>query len=183
VVIFFAHTGPAAAQVQTFSYQGQAFNPANCVDDPDHTFVSGNITSSVTFVGLSSSYSGTIASPSANLSSLSSTANGLGLTLDLSVFDSASFLLSGGQITSWGISLSRSDATSSRSISSNGTVGSTGNDGGSIQTSPPVHTKWGCNYLLGQWSNPKSADSERNRPSFRFQIARHSEMKSPTIPR
>jgi hypothetical protein len=27
------------------------------------------------------------------------------------------------------------------------------------------------------------ADSERNRPSFRFQIARHSEMKSPTIPR
>jgi transposase, IS5 family len=29
----------------------------------------------------------------------------------------------------------------------------------------------------------KGADSERNRPSFRFQIARDSEMKSPTIPR
>ena len=28
-----------------------------------------------------------------------------------------------------------------------------------------------------------AADSERNRPSFRFQIARDSEMKSPTIPR
>jgi CDP-diacylglycerol pyrophosphatase len=27
------------------------------------------------------------------------------------------------------------------------------------------------------------ADSERNRPSFRFQIARDSEMKPPTLPR
>jgi transposase len=36
---------------------------------------------------------------------------------------------------------------------------------------------------VGCRSVDRPADSERNRPSFRFQIARHSEMKSPTIPR
>jgi hypothetical protein len=38
----------------------------------------------------------------------------------------------------------------------------------------------------GVWTSGKvarCADSERNRPSFRFQIARDSEMKSPTSPR
>jgi hypothetical protein len=46
-----------------------------------------------------------------------------------------------------------------------------------------VKGKVGLLELAKQLGNVSHADSERNRPSFRFQIACDSEMKSPTIPR
>ena len=47
---------PAPAQVQTYTYVGQPFNPANCKTDSNHTYVPGNITGSLTLTGLASGF-------------------------------------------------------------------------------------------------------------------------------
>jgi RHS repeat-associated protein len=156
-VIALMTASSARAQVQTYSYQGQSFNPANCVDGPpDYTFQGGTVTGQVTFQGLAPGYSGTIASPSSNVASLSFTGPSSG-TLDLSSYSpSYAFLLSSGQITSWGATLAINNGTNEWQVSTSGTVGSTGNDFNQFETTP-FHINWGCNTLLGQWSNPKSS--------------------------
>ena len=58
-VLLFAHTGPASAQtIQTYTYQGPAFDPSIC--DPAGHCVNGSITGSVTLV-MPAGYSGLVA--------------------------------------------------------------------------------------------------------------------------
>ena len=56
VASLFWHIAPAPAQVQTFTYTGEAFNQANCGNDATHTYVPGNITGSLTLTGLASGF-------------------------------------------------------------------------------------------------------------------------------
>src|SRR5271163_3358042 len=64
-------SGQARAQVQTYTYTGQPFDPSACVDGGDYTFQAGSVTGQATFVGLAPGYSGTIFYPNANISSVS----------------------------------------------------------------------------------------------------------------
>jgi YD repeat-containing protein len=154
--ILFAHSGPAAAQVQTYSYQGQAFDP----NDPGHcpalspnTCVPGSISGFVTFGGVSPSYSGGVST--GNMYSFGMTADGLTPTLGLSD-GSVSINMTGGVITSWSVGLLRNSSDPIYQIDTSGIVGTGGNDFGLLQYASPLRAYLGGTAVIGQWTNPKS---------------------------
>ena len=155
VTVLLADIGQAPAQVQTLYYQGQAFNSADCTPDSSHTCEGGNVSGSVTLIGLPSGYSGTVTTSS--MSSLGFTANGLTPTLGLGdPGGTIELKMTSGVLTGWSIILLRNSADPIYQIDTTGGSEGGPDDLGWLQYSSPFHVYYGANTAAGHWSNPKS---------------------------
>jgi hypothetical protein len=106
---FLGQPDPAAAQVQTFTYQGPAFNVGACRASypfgPPPNCDGGSVTASATIFGYASNYSGTISLGSGGTGSITATVNALGRSLvwpGSACWSPSSITLTNGQVTGWG---------------------------------------------------------------------------------
>jgi hypothetical protein len=154
--ILFAHSGPAAAQVQTYYYQGPAWSVSECeaaLGSGSPPCINGSVTASVTLIA-PANYSGTITLGGVAAYSLS--APGVGVMNSLADLNSVvAFHLSSGQMASWlAFQATHYAGLGSRQITADSDVGS---DVAYDSTSGSI-TSYGLilSPPYGFWLNPKS---------------------------
>jgi len=153
VASLFWRIGPAPAQEQIFTYQGQAFtNTGICTPGPPVTCVGGSISGSVVFNGVAAGYTGGVSTGS--MSSFAFAANGLTIPLGLSD-GTVSISMSGGAVSNWSISLFRPSTSIDYQVDSQFFMGS-GEDFGLYQINSPLSVYEGGTRSMGQWTSLKS---------------------------
>jgi YD repeat-containing protein len=157
---FLAQPDPAAAQVQTFTYQGPAFDMSLCGFGA--ACRSGSVTASVTIYGYASNYSGTISLGSGGTGRATATVSALGRSLTWpggNCWGVSDISLTNGQVTGWGLNgWVLSCGHGSASNAEINTVDAIQGDQIEAFDGTSALTDWGSSgNTVGSWSiNPKS---------------------------
>jgi YD repeat-containing protein len=141
------------AQVQSYYYQGPAFNYFDCAGD--YTCENGNVNASATIIGMPANYSGHIPSNWINSIYISS----LGFTLgpsDPSSTSGQDFYFNDGKMVSWSIGLIRY-STPILQANASSADGTSASDLGWIQYNSPFHVYYGVasSVPAGFWTSSK----------------------------
>src|SRR5579883_1461977 len=156
LVLFMLFTGAAPARALTLLYVGPAFNKSQCAThfSPSSACQDGDLTGSITFGGVSDTYSGTLTSTS--ITAWDFYASGI---ISMGTGDpiyAASFTLSSGQMSSWSFQAQKTAGTNVDGFTT--VSGSGGYDDPfvlDLNTWTYSAAGWITVPPLGQWLNPK----------------------------